>query len=645
MKKHLVKLLTLSALILTGCTGNPSTTPTSTPTSESTSTPASESTSTPASESTSTAPALPTFTIVLASRVTEVEKGQSITLRVNIACSDSKAKKTVNWTIEQDDEFIAFDETANPLDNAGAIKIQGLKKGTAKVIATATGNPDNKLEVEITVKAPVSPLRNVWNNIIEAQSYTIDVTRTATAAETVAHSNWDEETAVPVSKLLATSNALIFKAATDVQDDLSATYASAFTNGLIGYGVDKNHHVFELVESASGFGIAENGKAVKTDIGLLNGANFKGAGQAANTPNDAGFFAGLEATNPLWLSATKDTTNSYVIDAPTDADQATLINCVFAETTILSAVSPLKLMELAPGKTFLQLADMYTTTINVIDNLHLTIDLEFTDGTVYHATVSDVATTVNPTGLDDFLVNAEVELPALAPEIQAFKDAVEKHDYVVTYERSSYTSHSYVTPNYALELYYDTTVATPTLILAEGVAKKDNKFYEITYVAPTEEEEGGLEFTDVTADLTGDPKNGITVNDELWEIYSYYFESYVVDEFWYNLSDVEKLIFTGYPESYVNYNTLGNAYFSNFISPDLPDVILNASGSVVLLTIDSTTNTDGDVILSSVDTMLGVERGGDQYSVYYSPSFASFGKANDVNPFKTDMDNFFNPVE
>lgn len=644
MKKHLVKLLTLSALILTGCTGNPSTTPTSTPTSESTSTPASESTSTPASESTSTAPALPTFTIVLASRVTEVEKGQSITLRVNIACSDSKAKKTVNWTIEQDDEFIAFDETANPLDNAGGIKIQGLKKGTAKVIATATGNPDNKLEVEITVKAPVSPLRNVWNNIIEAQSYTIDVTRTATAAETVAHSNWDEDTAVPVSKLLATSNALIFKAATDVQDDLSATYASAFANGLIGFGVDKNDHVFELVESASGFGIAENGKAVKTDVGLLNGANFKGAGQAANTPNDAGFFAGLEATNPLWLSATKDTTNSYVIDAPTDADQATLINCVFAETTILSAVSPLKLMELAPGKTFLQLADMYTTTVNVIDNLHLTIDLEFTDGTVYHATVSDVATTVNPTGLDDFLVNAEVELPALAPEIQAFKDAVEKHDYVVTYDYTSAVRNIYVTPDYMLCVEYDLSGATPALDDFYGYAKKDNKFYEISYVEPdTEGGEAEIEFTDITDDLTAD--GSISVSDEPWEILPFYFESYVTDNFWYNFGDTETEFFTGYPLSYVNSRLDGNVEFASYISQQVALAILNASGSVVLLTIDSTTNTEGDVILTSVDTMLGVEKGGGQYGVYYSPSFASFGKANDVNPFKADMDNFFNPVD
>ena len=661
MKKHLVKLLALSALVLTGCGGdNSSTVAPSTP-AQSTPAPSTPAPSTPApstpapSTPAPSTPALPTFTITPVKKTVDVEKGAEASVRVTVTCTDPTKAKTVEWTIEQEDDIIAFAEGQVTTANAGSVKITGLKVGTAKLVATATLNPANKVEIPVNVVAAIPPVANVWNNIITVGNYTLDVYRAPTSQETVVHSTWDEDTLVPVSQMKATDSVLTYKVATAVADDLTATYGSLFQNKLIGYGVDQNDHVLAISETDAGYAVTVDSQtnkprtAVRSSAGLLNKKNFKGGGMSATSPNDVDAFGGLEATNPLWLPTTKDASNTYAIEADA-TDTANYQNRVLAKVSILQTVATQKFYSLLSSgvSTFVDLEAAAQITLNTVSSNNLTMDITFTDNTTYHAVLSDIGSTTVDAALTTFVTNTVADLPALAPEVQAFKDALGEHDYVVTYDYESYGEKLcyYVTKDYLFTVDYVLDGTDYVVSSGSGYAKKDGKFYEVKYVPATVDEETNTEtapadvtFTDVSSDLAA---QGVTSADNLWELFSPYLE--LTDSFWYNLGETEETFFQGYPASYLVQNTAAAAEFANYISPRIAPTVLQAPSAVVLLTIDSTTNTDGDIILSNVTTLLGVQQSGTNWGTYYSPVFSDFGKANTANPFAQKFDTFFGLV-
>ncbi len=441
MKKRYAKLVAITSVLFlaTGC-GEQTSSVAETSSVVDTSSVVETSTVVESSTVESSTVALPTITIKAAKEVYEVEKGESITVRFTVTSTESVAK-TLTFSLEQEKAYASIPEDTG----AGiSVSVTGKAIGTATLVATSTVNPDCVARVTIKVVRPVSPLATAWNKAASLQNYTLNVTRTPTNTELAEHDDWTDETAVPVSRVKTTASTIVAETAVTVNDDLTAEYQQTYK--VWGYGLDANGVAFEMNLDDSGALVAPT-VAAKGHTGILDSSNFKGSGTAAVNSNAASGPVGLLGVNPTWLSAEKVKGNVYELDSDDDqspkasdaedvlwriADLGSYVDAVQSFTSNYSVDD---------------IADLVTTTITVVDNSTVSIQLE-TDTTTYTISMADVGTTTDPTAYTALGANVTVGAPALDATFVSLLDKLAENDYYWAIPNEAPASYNYNYKNY-----------------------------------------------------------------------------------------------------------------------------------------------------------------------------------------------------
>lgn len=649
MKKHLIKLLLLSTLTLAGCSGNSSvSSPDSTGSDSSTT-------------SSTTETQYPAATVTSSSTTYSVEKKQSVTIRVTVTTEASS--KLANFTLVEGEGIIEYDETAT--NNVATIKVTGKKKGTAVLRAAAVANPNATLDITINVTSAIGAASKVWEKVIEKTNYTINVTRTPTEAE-VDDKGWDEEEAVPYARIRATDKAIVREVATSVADNLTPTWGADSTltqegtdnsgNAVkieqFGFGIDKNGYAITLAKNNGTLMNSSELSVIKTDAGLLTKDSFLGLGENATSPNDVGTFFGLQAVNPDWLPSTKDKSNVYSLDGDEDTTETEAAYYAYAESLLWELVDFASFYQTVSSgvSSYADIANYVSASITTLSSDSISFEVVVTNGNTYTATISDVGSTTIESEYTTYLTTAAGTKPSLTSGIQAFKTAIEGHNYVLTSKypvgsnsTTILTYDTYYTENYMM-IYYDKDFvegynsANPSNTLTVGgsvLAKFSDGIHYLEYTPAATEggtgtvEDKGLAFTISTVDM------------DLWDInfsgtsFTTYIESsdFIVNDYLYNLSTSSESIFTSYPSVFWTQNdSVAEKFYEWWAGDSMSTQYLNSS-KLFGLHVDTTTVTeDGQSVVkaTSASFILAIEqtKGTGSYGIYYTPEFSAFGEAN-----------------
>lgn len=343
-----------------------------------------------------------------------IEKGGNVTVRVKVDIPGA-SDLSCNFAVEQDGEIIQLPEITTGLVS---IKVTGLNLGKAKIIATSAAYPEIKATADVEVIRPLANLNQAWQRVILNENYTLTST--------------DESGAVH-SVLKVTDQGITL---TDGEGNATLSLQDEESNkiDIYGIGVDKNGTNTLYITKKNGE-LFSTGVALKGQNGLITSSNFKGKGIYAGSwlDVDTSFF-GLQAINPSWLTAEKDSTNTYEITG-TSAD----LDSCFVEAMLWQLVDPAgrnAYIESLGGTSFSadQLASAITTTLKVNYDNTVTIQVENQFNKVFTAVMSDVKTTTLDESITTFLSNTEVKLPALSSTMTLMKEAVMKDDFYLYQE-------------------------------------------------------------------------------------------------------------------------------------------------------------------------------------------------------------------
>lgn len=668
MKKHLIKLLLLSSLALTGCNTNTSS-------SVEPSSPSTDNTTTTTTDTTpSTTEVYPNATVTSKSTSYQVERKQSITVRVTV--STQASSKFANFELVQDEEYVTIDESAS-LTGVTAITLTGKKAGTAKLVATAAVNPNAKLEILITVIGSIPAVSKVWEKVVDKTNYTVDVSRAPTEDEVDAN-GWDDDDAVPSARIRVTDKAIVREVATSVDKDLKATWGadSALhqdytdtTNNTThsvdqyGYGIDKNGYAITLAKDNNTFMDSSELSVIKTSSGLLDKDTFLGAGENATSPNDVGTFFGLQAINPSWLPSTKDKSNIYSLDGDgLDEDSEEKTYLAFAETLLWEMVDFAGFYQvLASGTTsYVDLAAYVSTSITALSTNSISFEVIVNDGYTYTATLSNVGTTKIENEFTTYLTTAEGKKPSLVSGLEAFRTGIEGHDYVVTnyyYASSSSTTpltyKTYFTPNYVMTYYdqefvteYNKTATNKMEAGGSILAKFNDGIHYLEYTPSSTEGETGTVIDNGLA-FTSDTSKGNLWDYNFGQNFSSYLESsdFFNGDYFYTLSSEQQTIFTGYASVFWTQTDATAEKFYEWWAGSSMSSQYKSRKKLFGIHVDTTTVTENGqsvVKASSVSFLLGLQDSSTgYYSIYYTPTISDFGSAttNDADTLIKDKIN------
>lgn len=369
----------------------------------------------------------------------EIERSGTKTVRVNTAglLTDDK---TVTFSSEEDGKIIKLAEQGS---GDVAIKVTGIRIGTATLKATSVADPSVSATITISVVAQKSALRTVWNKVIANNNYTISsYDPDVSEDEPSSVLKVTEKAAILVDK---DDNALISTKIASGDDDESTEDVS-----LYGIGISSNDLAYYIIQKEDG-SFYTPANSITTAKGLLRSSNFVGAGTGASSFLDVSTVYGLQAVNPDWLTKVKNEDNTYEIDG-SDTD----VNSAYTEALLWGIVDPLGKEELINEKfsgsyTAPEAASLIDTTITVIDNTTVSITITESESQKTHvAYMSNVGTTVLPSVVNTYVeTGAEsVAKPALNSGLTAIVAALNKDDFSIE-ENMTYGKYSaYYTPTY-----------------------------------------------------------------------------------------------------------------------------------------------------------------------------------------------------
>ncbi len=369
----------------------------------------------------------------------EIERKVSKTVRVNTAglLTDDK---TVLFSSDEDGTIIQLAEQGS---GDVAIKVTGLRIGTATLKATSVADPTVSATITINVVAQKNALSKVWGNVIKNTNYTI------------ASYDPDESEEDPTSVLKITDSAAIF-----VDKDDNALISSKIATGddeedtedvgLYGIGISKNDLAYYIIQKKDGTFYTPS-SSITTSLGLLRKSNFVGAGTSASSFLDVSTVYGLQAINPSWLTSVKNEDNTYEIEG-SESD----LNAAYTEALLWGIVDPLGKSDLINKKyegsyTAPEAAALIDTTITVVDNNTISITVTETESQKTHvAYMQNVGTTELPSAVKSYIDEGaeSVAKPALNSGLTAIVDALKKDDFSI-YQSMNYGSYySYYTSTY-----------------------------------------------------------------------------------------------------------------------------------------------------------------------------------------------------
>lgn len=377
----------------------------------------------------------------------QVERGEYLTIKCDVSC-DVEISKKIKFSIQQDDNFISFVEEDNITD--GSISISGKKIGKAKLIATSVDNPSCQTSIDIEVIKHISSLKNVWQNMNEKSNYTLVTTRKK-----------DNEEESDSLYVLVSDSSILYQG---IDFDSSGNeykhpIAYAYDYYIYGYGIDKNGYAFEVRVNEKQKLITES-SAIKTDKGYLTSENFKGFSSEMTSINDVGFFYGLQAINPEWLSDYKEYGNTYTIESNSDD-----INSAYAKYLIWGLMDPVgrsKQLEQVQYFDIFDFVNLVNISVKAVKFDEVEISMQYVDDEYTYTTkMKDIGTTSQDTilpSLKKFASKYVVDLPSLSLDLQLFENGVKGHNYIYTRELYWYNQNEHDNPYHAtFYVYYTET--------------------------------------------------------------------------------------------------------------------------------------------------------------------------------------------
>lgn len=538
MKKTFVKLLAISALAFTavGCQNT--------------------NTSSTTEGGTSSSENVPTTVFTITPRQNEytVEVGQTFSVNFNVTCTDAQAVKTLSFTLNNKNEskpsvVSSSKHTSIELKDGISASLYAKKIGTCELVAASTVDPTQSVTVTIEVVEALPGLSETWSNINALTNYTLDITRKPTNKEFTSHTDWDEDTRVPVKKAKLTENALIVEKATDVKDDLSYTaapiYSDAKTGSVLGLATDKNGIGAFLKKGTDG-SYSLTDRYVTSQCFLIEGL-LGGLGDSASSPNDVyvsafgdensatvASFGGLQVVNSSWFSAIeKDYSNYYEIDATEleITDSADITNMAMAKVALWELMdydSFLDYIRTATSTTFVDIAKNVDLYVTVTDKNSVTVELDVGSDSAFFAEISDVGTTKVDDGIKNYLSNATSTIPGLNSAIQEIYDNVHKNDYYqkntgyldndgkIKFEYQTYNYSNYYFQTASDEDIAKYQSATQKTFSRGGYVLVNDEMHEFTYTPATETEAEKVVISEKAEELTSNNQKITKVTPEIF---------------------------------------------------------------------------------------------------------------------------------
>lgn len=523
MKKTFIKLLTISALALSACTG----------TGSNTSAAGSDIASDTPSSQQPQVEAL--FEITPDKTSYDVEVGENFTPKFKVKAKNSandNLAKTLSFEIEgQDDNKLRVTSSGNHnsavFGEGTSVKLYGKRVGSVTLVATSTADPNSFVRIPITVSKALPTLAKTWEKVNKLTNYTLNISRTPTDTELSEH-DWDDETQVPVKKIQVTEDALILQKAT-VDDNLNATYGPAYSdesgNTLYGLGVGKNSDYVGMITKQNGsFSLGErvigsDGFITKDDI-----SGFGDNGDANSVllttygnENEAFVLGGLRVVNSSWLSTIeKDYGNIYEVEGVDESTKEQNVNLAYVEVTLWEMIDVNSFIQhLATTTDFISLSESVQTSIRVIGDSEVSIEMRIDDSTTYTVTMSDIGSTTVSGDYIDFLATdaAKTTVPEVENgTIKKFGEYIKSNNY--SRDRNFYFDQAGTETGTFTEYYYDNyyfldagdefikkyneKVATKPeeYFVRSGIAYIDGKAYEFTYTPANDSDPEKVEISE-----------------------------------------------------------------------------------------------------------------------------------------------------
>lgn len=402
----------------------------------------------------------------------EIERRSTKTVRVNTSglLTDDK---TVIFSSDEDGSLI---QLAQQGSGDVAIKVTGLRIGTATLKATSVADPTISATITIEVVALKNALSTVWSTVIKNTNYTVSsYNPDVSDEEPTSVLKITDSAAVLVDK---DDNALInTKIAVDADGETTEDVA------LYGIGISKNDLAYYIIQKTDG-SFYTPATSITTSKGLLRSSNFVGAGTNASSFLDVSTVYGLQAINPSWLTNVKNEDNTYEI-VGSDSDT----NSAYAEALIWGIVDPIGKDTLIADKydgsyTAMEAAALIDTTITVVDNQTVSLTVTEVESSKTHvAYLTNVGTTELPAAVKTYVEDGaeSVTKPTLNSGLTAIVNAFAKNDFAI-YKSMTYGSYySYYTPTYWWNGVTSDIASTGYAVLNDGI-------YQFTLTESTEKD-------------------------------------------------------------------------------------------------------------------------------------------------------------
>lgn len=511
--KKAIKLLALTALVFStvGCGNNTSTDSTST------------------ADTTSS-----TFAITTSDKKTAytVEKGEEFTIKFNVTSTDADAVKTLDFTLEVENEnkptVASASKHSSIVLNTGVFaKLYACRIGTCKLIAAATADPTQKIEITITVKEALPDLASTWANLNTMTNYTMNITRGAKTSE-MTSKGYDEDTRIPVKQIKVTEDAVIVNKASSESEDAQYTapvYTYSSGDKVLGIVADKDGYVSSLTQSSTGS--YSFGKRLVGMNGYIKKANIAGAGDSLTSPNgiisdyygtssfDVFYesFGGYQDINSAWWSdITKEHDNEYEVSYKIEDEEGnitTSTNVAYAEVALWSMIDYNGLqtyLATASDSSFTAIADQISDliiTVNSANSVDITATIE---NVTYYVTLDEdsVGKTEIASEIKTFALSNTATPLALneSSSLAQIVNNINSYNYYSTISSSSSSSYKYTIYLFTYGNYVFQYADAESIAQYNAYRKSlgyTTTFKNTGYVFTNDNEIRSFTFTDATA--------------------------------------------------------------------------------------------------------------------------------------------------
>lgn len=565
----------------------------------------------------------------------QVERGDYLVLNVSAYCEDDSVSKAVTFSLEQDGFILSF--LTNPIDTDGVIEIATKNVGKSVVVATSSANRNSQKRIQVEVIKHIPSLPRVWNNLNQLTNYSLTTYRTKKD---------DRDKTERTTLIEVTPKAIVYEEF-DWDDENQVYYLTPVFSYQswyeLGCGIDKNGNAFTIGINDRGQ-FNTNATIEKTQQGFLNKDNFIGYKDKTTSINDVGFFYGLQAINPHWLSDIKTRDNRYPID---DYSNEYNSNVAFLLWKLIDPIGMYQIIQNNNDKSINELLSYISIEIQVTQSqeveftlLYKNLETDFdVEEYIYTTKLIDVGTTdiSQIPGLNSFLDSFEAKLPALPSDLQIVKNALEKNNYVyeidmifrVGSNKRTTKLYVYYTENYFMA-YYSPEVKELYRLENQnelssdgfGYLKKSDGIYSFYY-----HEQDNVK---IQIDAKVPDSQGV----ELWDCDFHLAQDYRVPNYFisstfyqrdslYAFSNYSMTIFDGFDEMYY---TLNQDVFSQLVKWYLGE---NVDYKTVMSGISVQWNESGK--LDHFDICCAFEGSSDYYELFLLPRLSHFGHAEEEN--------------